>query len=295
MESAISLETTPLLSEGSVISPRDGRESSSFSFKHPSLRKLLESVSSTEREHALQVMGVGPAASMIKDAVMGYQDAPYEGFYDPYENPDTEVRNAISVVCGRFIAYNWAKRLLLGANWVLFILTFLEPPHWCRDSKLEITKGNLNDSLSEYGDCQVLLNAVGTSADGQENQEYYPNWNAMWLSVSQSKRIELSCVSIILFYMILKMGDDGFKFHLFFYPGYKRWVHSSQMVVIFSIATGILVDYTILNPFFRMILLSSFLRNFQKEFLTMMKMVSFVFRQNFNLSRIQNSFVFLDS
>lgn len=273
----INRETAPLLSEGSVgsvgsaIFPRNGLNSSDGSFA--SLHKVLASFSSTERQHALKVMGVGPAASMIRDAVMGYQDAPYEGFYDPYKNQDARVRNTVSVVCGRFIAYNWAKKLLLGANWMLFILSFLEPPHWCRNSSLEITKGNMNYSLNEYGDCQVLLNARGTTVDGEENREYYPNWNCMWLTVSQSKHIELSCILIIFSYMVLKMGDDGFRFRLFFYPGYKRWLHSSQIILLLFLSLGVAFDQ-VLNPFFRMILLGSFLRNFQKEFFTMMKMVS---------------------
>ncbi len=283
MSSMINRETTPLLSEGSAISPIGQRDSSSFPFVHSSLRKLIESLSSTEREHALQVMGVGPAASMIKDAVLGYQDAPHEGFYNPYENPDATIRNTISVVCGRFIAYNWVKRLLVAANWLLFILTFVEPPHWCRDSSLDIAKGNYNDSLSAYGDCHLLLNARGTTADGAENKELYPNWNAMFLSVSQSKHIELGCIFVVFFYLIMKMGDDGYKLRLFFYPGYKRWVHSLQITVLLCLASGNMMDNTILNPFFRMILLGSFLRNFQKEFLTMIKMVSYDCGRNSDL------------
>jgi hypothetical protein len=211
---------------------------------------------------------------MIKDAVLGYQDAPYEGFYDPYANPDAELRNMISVVCGRFIAYNWAKNLLLCANWMLFMLSFLEPPYWCRDTNLEIAQGNLDVNLNEYGDCKIILEARGTAVDGEENQEYYPNWHTMWLSVSQSKHVELSCIFIILFYLILQMGDDGFDFRLFFYPGYKRLVNSLQIFMLGSLVFGVMIDYTVLNPFFRMVLLGSFLRNFQKEFLTMMKMVS---------------------
>ena len=274
----INKESTPLLSENSVdsaIYPVGRSNNSNDSFMRYSLRQLFGSFSSAERRHALEVLGVGPAASMIKDAVMGYQDAPYEGFYDPYANPGAEVRNMISIICGRFIAYNWAKKLLLGANWTLFILSFLEPPQWCRDSSFEIVRENPNISLNKYGDCQVLLNARGTTADGEEYQEYYPNWNAMWLSLSQSEYVELSCIFVIFLYMILKMGDDGFDLRLFFYPGYKRWVHSAQIILLVCLLFGIMIDYTVLNPFFRMILLGSFLRNFQKEFLTMMKMVSF--------------------
>ena len=276
----INRESTSLLSEGSIgsaISPESRCNDVNGLFVRESKRQILESFSSTERQDALKALGVGPAASMIKDAVLGYQDAPYEGFYDPYANPDAEIRNIVSVVCGRFIAYNWAKKLLLGANWMLFILTFLEPPHWCRDSKLEIARGNyLSYDGNEFGDCKVILDARGTTADGEENQEYYPNWNMTWLSVSQAKHVELGCIFVIFFYMVLKMGDDGFNLRLFFYPGYKRWVHSSQMIMLVCLVWGIMIGNTVLNPFFRIIILGLFLRNFQKEFLTMMKMVSLV-------------------
>ena len=163
---------------------------------------------------------------------------------------------------------------------VKFILSFFEPPQWCRGSNLEIAQGNMNNSLNEYGDCRVILDARGTTADGEENQEFYPSWNVVWLSVSQSKHVELSCIAIIFFYIFLELGDDGFNRRLFFYPGYKRWVHSSQIIVLVCLVSGIMIDYTVLNPFFRMIILGSFLRNFQKEFLTMMKMVRLDLRQH---------------
>ena len=282
MNAMIDSESTPLLSEGSVGSTIDLENESSNSngpFTRYSIRRLFSSVSHTERQRALKLLGVGPAASLIKDAVLGYQDAPYEGTYDPYANPEAFLRNALSIFCGRLVAYNWAKSLLLDANWVLFILSFFEPPHWCRDSDLDIVQPYLNVSGNEYGDCEIILDARGTTADGEENQAYYPNWNVMWLSISQSMHVELICILMISFYLILKLGDDGFDLYLFFYPGYKRWAHSSQITTLVCLLLGIVTGNTTLNPFFRMIILGSFLRNFQTEFWTMTKMVSLYLRQ----------------
>ena len=157
---------------------------------------------------------------------------------------------------------------------MLFILSFLEPPHWCRDSNLQIVEENLKD-LDNYGDCEIILDARGTTIDGQKNQQYYPNWNMMYLTVSQSKSIEMMCIFVIFFYLLLKLGDDGFKLRLFLYPGYKRWVHSSQITILLCLVIGHVFERTTLHPFFRMMMLGSFLRNFQKELLTMMKMVGF--------------------
>lgn len=58
-------ESTPLLLLSSIYIP------GSKNVKVPTA--LLE------RQRALQEPGVGKAAHLIKDAVMGYQDAPYEG------------------------------------------------------------------------------------------------------------------------------------------------------------------------------------------------------------------------
>lgn len=278
--SAINKETDSLLSEssldsnGSALFPQERHEEDSDFSVVASIGRLFESYHSIERRHALQVPGVGPAAFMIKDAVLGYQDGPYDAFYNPYSGND-ELRNIISVICGRVVSSTWAINVVLGANWVLFFLSCFEPPHWCRDSSLAIAKDNVNGSLSEFGDCQHLLNARGTAIDGEENQYYYPSWNVIFLTVSQSKRIELCCISVILVYLVLKLGDDGFRFHFFFYTGYKRFIHSLQITMLLCLSLGVMFDFELLHPFFRMILLGSFLRTFQKELLTMAKMVSF--------------------
>jgi hypothetical protein len=205
-------ESSPLLrrdSNGSAVGPEDGLAAYKTSSMRDFSDMMMKSFSSIERQQA-QALGVGPAAFFIRDAVLGYQDAAYDGFYDPYSTVGTDdthtiLRNTISFVCNRLIGHSWVKRLLYGANWVLFILSFIEPPQWCRDSDLQIAKNNLNDSLSEYGDCMVILNAKGTAADGEENQDYYPNADAMWLTISQSKYVELICIFIILLFLILKM------------------------------------------------------------------------------------------
>jgi len=220
-------ESSPLLtgdSNGSTMGlkdiPTELRTSSIRNFS----KKMMKSLSSEDRHHALKELGVGPAAFLIRDAVLGFQDAPYEGFYDPYmtadrlDDPEKIVKNAISFVCGRLIAYNWVSIVLYSANWILFILSFVEPPQWCRNSNLQIVQNNLNDDLNHYGDCQVILGGKGTAADGKKNQDYYPNFNTMLLTISQSRHIELICIFTIFSYLVLKLGDDGMDFSLFFLP-----------------------------------------------------------------------------
>lgn len=196
-------------------------------------------------------------------AVFGYQDAPYDGFYDPYseEHAPNTTRNAISTVCGRVVVN--LRNAALIANWILFLLAFFEPPYWCREGDNKL-----------YGDCKATFDLVGTTADREENEELYPNSGMLLLTSSQSQWIELYCIYFSFFYLCLKFADDGFIPRLFFYKGYKRWAHASQIVLMICIITGIVIGNTILNPFFRMILLGTYLRTFQREFLTFIKMVS---------------------
>ncbi len=137
-----------------------------------------------------------------QDAVVGHQDAPYEGYYDPYRNEHNKLRNIISVICGRLVVQ--LRGAVVFANWILFVLSFIEPPFWCRDaSDLQIALdrddssffGDSNNRNNEYGDCRVILSAHGTTADNETNQQYYPNSNAMWLTISQSQHIELACLA----------------------------------------------------------------------------------------------------
>ena len=86
---------------------------------------LITNTLRTARERA-----IGRAAHLIKNAVIGRQDAPYEGHFDPYENRELKVRNAISIMARRIRVR--ARGVVLCASWVMFLLTFFEPPAWCR-------------------------------------------------------------------------------------------------------------------------------------------------------------------
>lgn len=235
-----------------------------------------------ERQEALKEPGVGHAACLIKDAVTGRQDAPFEGYYNPYLNKDMSCRNMMSVIGGRLVIQldGWVK----FACWILFLLTFFEPPKWCRDAShiqsvvddyykdAEQAYSNIS-STEEYGDCKILLNAHGTTADLEENQQLYPNSGTMWLTISQSKIIELTCVFVITMFMILRFADDGFDPRLFFYSGYKRLAHSIQCLVLVGLLVCTVVEDTTYNPFLRMLILGSFLRRMHRELRTFLKMI----------------------
>ena len=59
---------------------------SRFLHRHvSSFRRVLESFSKSEREEALRIEGVGPAAFLIRDAVLGEVENPAEGPYGDAE------------------------------------------------------------------------------------------------------------------------------------------------------------------------------------------------------------------
>eukprot|EP00986_Skeletonema_menzelii_P003903 scaffold1275_cov154-Skeletonema_menzelii.AAC.4 len=214
------------------------------------------------------------AAQLIRDAYLGYQDAPVEGgYYDPYDNEERTVRNAISVFCGKLVAE--LRGAVVLVCWALFMLTFFEPPTWCRDaSDLQIAAPSHRAAVTDqFGDCKILFEAVGVTADMEENQALYPNFDSMLLTIAQSRNIEISCVILIFMYMLLQFGDDGFFPSFFFYRGYKRWIHASQCSILIMFLVSVLIDNTTFNPFFRMAILGTFLRGFQRELLTLLKML----------------------
>lgn len=243
---------------------------------------LLPSILRLGRRQTLKERDIGRAAHMIKDAVIGRQDAPYEGFYDPYRNEQRAFRNAVSIVSGRLVVQ--LRGVVLFSCWMLFLLTFFEPPAWCRDAPhLQIVVDaedgdsyNNRSDVKEYGDCKILFDARGTAAD-EENQQLYPNSNAMLLTIYQSKLIEIACVCLIASYIILEFADDGFIPRLFFYPGEKRPIHTVQCLVsVCLLRNAISDDYASAtsSPFLRWLILGSFLRKNHRELWTYKIIVS---------------------
>ena len=237
------------------------------------VRSLVERSLLTERQRALRVEGVGHAAHLIKDAVLGFQDAPYEGYFDPYQD-EQSIISTISVICGRLVVQ--LRGAVVFCCWVLFMLTFVEPPHWCRDAshlQIIIDEGNNNVMYKEYGDCKLLLTAYGTTADNEINKQLYPNADNMLLTINQTNAIEFICTCFITLYLGFAFGDDGFSPSLFFYPGKKRRLHTIQCIVLVCLFISLVYDHTAYNPFLRMLILSTFLRRFQLELWTFVNMI----------------------
>lgn len=119
----------------------------------------MHKLTKSERAEALQKQGVGGAAFLIRDAVLGDTN-PTAGCYDPYANPAAELRNLIAIVCRRLASYRPISWFMHAALWMLVILTFIEPPIWCQ-------------SWDETADdsCPNLLSLQGIAAGQDETTD----------------------------------------------------------------------------------------------------------------------------
>ena len=125
-------------------------------------RFMLQATTHSDRErHRHQLRGasracLGTAAALVRDCVLGDEvENPSEGCYDPYtasnETDGEKLRNAVALGCRRWCPT--ANQLVWIPMTLLILLTFLEPPHWCRD--------NVN---LPYGGCETYFRATGVPA-----------------------------------------------------------------------------------------------------------------------------------
>lgn len=247
-------EKTPLLSEA-------------FNSDRSLSERLFLKLTSSQRKIALKNSGIGPAARLIRDAVLG-QESYADLWYDPYNNGGKPLKNISSVVCKRILSHRYMERLLVVSGWVLILLTFIEPPHWCRNSNLGQTVAHDN----EFGTCKIIMEARGVSADGEENVDLYPNYNTLWLTTKQSWVAEFICFSIISFAEVLRFGREGFELRRFFHKGNFR-VHASRCILLVIGFCALITRNTQLNPFIRIVLVASFRHRFLAEIKTLIKMI----------------------
>lgn len=245
----------------------------------PSERQLLRSSSSisyvfqkftrSEREEALKCEGVGAAAFLIRDAVLG-EDNTLTGFYDPYEHPERELRNLISVVCRRLVSSELLLKVEYFFIWMLIILTFVEPPIWCQN-------GDPSGEMS----CEALLSLQGIAA-GEENPSadvvlYYPNSKSMLLTYAQSCLVEWLCLLVIGLFMLFRLGRDGMLFRYYFRPGTTGTVHSIQVICYILMVLGLSTSYRTYQQYFRGIFLATSLPTVVRDVKVLVQMLPEVF------------------
>jgi hypothetical protein len=159
---------------------------------------------------------IGRAAMLIRDSILGEDrvENPTHGAYDPYSVPNETsweiTRNAWSMICQKCVTHPWVLRLLHAALTVMIALTFLEPPHWCRQP---LHKPNVR-----FGTCEYMLSAKGIPASDNKTHDdadeekvdfYYPSTSSMWLTIPQANAVEVLCLSVVGVIVLMRIGRDG--------------------------------------------------------------------------------------
>ena len=212
-----------------------------------------------EQEHAVE-KGIVQAAFLIRDAVLGESENPSKGTYDPYMHPGNPIINLVSLIFRQILSYRLLRQFLYGSTWALALLTFVEPPRWCRIP----SKGdNCQALFSLQGPPAIIANETAVMAD--EVVDYYPNSRSLFLSTSQSTCLELSLVSFVSLIILLRIGRDGCSLTRYLRHGPAQLVRLFQVVAVVLIYIGLWTQRFYFQPFARLLLLGTLLQSLHHE------------------------------
>jgi hypothetical protein len=232
--------------------------------------------SNSQRERALSKEGVGAAAFLIRDAVIGEVDSydPACGVYDPYQHPEKRFLNDISIASRRLTSYRPLLHFMRAVVWTLVLLTFIEPPQWCRESKTHPTSFNSN-STSTLSGCSAYLAAEGIPADNSTDKSvsYYPNSGSLLVTATESNIIEAVCLALISLFLLLRLGRDGMSLTRYLRVGQSRVNRMVQVTALILLIVGLLADYRPHHPVTRLVLLATFIPGCQRDLKVLIKML----------------------
>ena len=231
-------------------------------------------LSQTRRMLALKKEGVGSAAFLIRDALLGFDENPSDGSYDPYTHPEAPFINGVSILCRRFTSSRVVRTFLQFVIGAMVILTYFEPPLWCREYPLTQPDGSVVIS-----NCHQVMSRWGPAANNSTLiVEWYPNTGTALLTPEQSYLIEgIGCALIWIFFLAC-IGQDGLDLHRFFRQGGVRTERIVQAVSLCMLTIGLsLTPITIaphyLSPFWRLSLFISYSRPLRREVYTLLQLV----------------------
>lgn len=204
--------------------------------------------------------GIGPAAFLLRDAVMGDNvENPAEGAYVPYFSDSTTTNtriNRLSIVCRRLCSHRTLLSIFYGACWGIASLSFIEPPPWCE-----------RQALASNKTCVDLLSTRGPSiTDSSDNVEYYPNTHSsVILSLRQATLLQAVLITYILVFQMLRIGRDGCSWSRYLRTGPARWNRIMQCLATVILVADCLVpnqdyywmSFHTLAPYARLSLLIS--------------------------------------
>jgi hypothetical protein len=254
---------------------RSSSSVSSSSFRWNALNYYT--ASNSQRERALSNKGVGAAAFLIRDAVLGQVEShdPTRGVYDPYQYPEKQLLNHISIASRQLTSYRPLLHFMRAVTWTLVLLTFIEPPQWCRAT-------NDNHDTNALSGCPAYFAAEGIPADNSNSNSnstdnttvsYYPNSGSLLVTGTQAINIESVCLAIISLFLLLQLGRDGMSLTRYFRAGHCGVNRMVQFVSLILLAVGLLADYRPHHPVTRLVLLATFLPGCQRDLQVLLKML----------------------
>lgn len=272
-------EETPLLGAKNEVE-HGGDSFGSAALQGPRAERLTKLLTrdSSSRDRALYKDGVGQAAFLIRDAVLGFNiENPSQGSYDPYtvKTADYKLRNAVSIFCHRVCSYRYIVQLFHFICWLLLFLTFLEVPAWCEDGDGEEDNGAVSN-------CKALLTARGIPAGNNQTDkevEYYPNSFSVFLTSRETKWIEGTCVALIGLFVLLRVGRDGMRLSTYLRKGTSQINRIVQLVCLSSLVLGLVTHFTLHHPYARLgIVMSLNQADYQRDMGTLFRLLPIVGR-----------------
>lgn len=256
----------------------------------PNLAQQKINVWSAEETESLSLFlaenpNIRAAAFLLRDAVLLAKSTSSFAHTDIFISlkPELRTSHATSRFFRRILTSSLVKVCLRLCITGIVLLSFIEPPSWCRDFE---------------GGCQAAMSAQGVPAfysDSSEEkiQPYYPNTGTVWLTEGQSIRLEYLFVGVFLLHTLLCFASDGFSIESFFYinslrleldslsarrirnASMFRWV---RVCTLFLLLKG-MISFSLNSPnrpfaaFLRMVLFVTYSEGLQSEILAVIEIV----------------------
>ena len=159
---------------------------------------------------------VSQAANLLRDVILLSQTSSELAHTDYTISRVSRSNDTVSRWCSKVVNHPFFLAVFHTCLLGLILLSFFEPPPWCR--------GFDDGDTDSMNGCELALNLKGVPAfytDDSESriQEYYPNTGTNILTVSQSLKLEWLCMIVILTHTILSFGKDDFSLKNYFIMG----------------------------------------------------------------------------
>jgi hypothetical protein len=173
--------------------------------ERPTILSWSQSLMASEEHNEITT-----AAFLLRDAIILSKDTSLFAHTDYLISTNSITKNGssdngFSKICRRILTLPIVTRLLTLCVIGMVVISFIEPPAWCR--KFENEDGTV-------GGCEYAMNMQGVPAfyvDDTEDkiQYYYPSTRTDYLDTSQAFKIEVALLLLIILHTLLCIGKDG--------------------------------------------------------------------------------------